>query len=115
MPLPSEFFTTTSIASLAVSTTMVVVAVRPLNQIFKLPKLGTAFFISLILAYLNVILKENAEPLDWLIAFFNGCLIFCTAVGMNEFAANGRSTKRKQAFPTEDKPKRRSLFQTWFD
>ena len=115
MALPSEFFTTTSIASLAVATTMVVVAVKPLNEIFKLPKKATAFAISIIIAYLNVVLKQNAEPLDWFIAFFNGCLIFCTAVGMNEFAANRSSTKRKQAFPTEDNTKRPSFFQTWFD
>ena len=98
--MPDEFFTTSSILSLAGASGIVLVTVNAFTKVSSINPLKLAFFTSLFIAFLGVgyselHLLENGGDikltqvfLEWMLAIFNGCLIFCTTLGMNEFASN---------------------------
>lgn len=49
-----------------------------------------SFGVALILAYLVAILAPTADWTKWILAFFNGFLVFASAVGINEGTSSGR-------------------------
>ncbi|OQY97283.1 MAG: hypothetical protein B6D41_03760 [Chloroflexi bacterium UTCFX4] len=59
---------------------------------FKPYEKWTAFAIALLLALVTAFLATDANNLKWLVAIFNGFLIFASAVGLNEMAARTRQT-----------------------
>lgn len=63
-----------------------------------------SFVLAMMLAYLVAILAPTADWTKWILAFFNGFLIFASAVGINEATNSGR---RVQAAGKQ-------LFQKWF-
>ena len=66
------------------ATAMVVVATIALKRVAKSPPVITAFIFSQILALLNVLVNPSWTWVDWTLFFFNGCLLYCTALGINE-------------------------------
>ena len=93
MELPKEFFTVTSISSLGVAASMINVTVNTLYKIFRLNPQKTAFVASFVVSLLNVATKKNPHWIEWILVFFNTCLIFCTTVGMNEFISMNRKER----------------------
>ena len=88
MPLQAnELFTPLTIASVG-SATVAVTAVTTVFKKFssKDPK-WAAFAASLVIAYGIVWFKAPRESFEWILAFFNACLLFCTALGLNETGA----------------------------
>ncbi len=71
---------------------------------FDLYRKWVSFGLAMLLAYLVAILAPTADWTKWILAFFNGFLIFASAVGINE-ATN--SDRRVQAAGKQ-------LFQKWF-
>jgi zinc transporter ZupT len=51
----------------------------------------------LLIAYLNVIIMQAPQWYDWLLAFVNGCLLFCSALGLNEIAVSSKKPEEKGA------------------
>lgn len=93
-PMPNELFSPLNIAALGVATAAVNVVTNTLHRLLNAPPKWTAFVAALVVSYLAVALKESAHWSEWVLGFFNACLLFCTAFGMNESAAALSSSER---------------------
>jgi prepilin signal peptidase PulO-like enzyme (type II secretory pathway) len=102
-----DFFTPTSIISTGVATLAVNVATNTLYKLLKLPATWTAFCAALIIAYVNVAMQDIPHWYDWVLGFFNACLLFCCALGVNEVGV-ARMNRPGAGFATV-KP----LIKTW--
>lgn len=80
-----EFFTLTSIGSAAIASAAVNIVTNTLYRLVKVNQKWTAFITGLFIAYLAVALKPSPHWAEWILAFLNGCLLFLTAMGMNDF------------------------------
>ena len=105
--LPNELFTTINIASVGVATAAITVVTNALFMLFKLPQKWTAFCTSLLIAYIIMFIKVDQHWYDWVMAFFNACLLFCSAFGINE-TINKTQSPGGLGFA-----KRAGLIQTW--
>jgi hypothetical protein len=56
---------------------------------FKPYKKWVSFALAIILSYLVAILAPNTDWSKWILAFFNGFLVFASAVGINQAASGG--------------------------
>ena len=81
---PDELFTPTNIASLAAASAAVTVVGNALYKVAGWDPRWTAFVAALAIAYLVLIMKANREWYEWVLAFFNACLLYCSALGINE-------------------------------
>jgi hypothetical protein len=104
---PNDFFTPAGIASLAVATAAVNASAIALYSIAKVPQKRTAFVSALVIAFVVVGMKTAPQWYDWPLAFFNACLLYCSALGLNETAA--RAGSRGQGFTAGNGP-----FTSWF-
>jgi Mn2+/Fe2+ NRAMP family transporter len=108
MPVsPNDYFTPAGIASLAVATAAVNAAAIALYSIAKIPQKRTAFVAALVIAFVVTGMKTAPQWYDWLLAFFNACLLYCSALGLNETAARARNPGR--GFAADG-----GLFRSWF-
>ena len=79
---PNEFFTLQALATFGGITFAVTVIVNTFRSLTtRDPKL-VAFLVSLALCF-AVAWSTLRQPLDYLIALLNGCLIYCTSMGLN--------------------------------
>lgn len=101
-------FTPTNIISVGVATLAVNVATNTLYAVIKLPPKLTAFVASLVIAYVVVAMVKTPAWYEWVLAFFNACLLFCSALGLNELGAKA-ATPRGRGFAA---PKQ--IIQSWF-
>jgi len=83
----SELFTPLNIATFGIAVAAVNSAANALRAMFGLDPRKTAFIASLVIAYLIVGMKPAPPWYEWILAFFNACLLFCSATGANETAA----------------------------
>lgn len=67
----------------------------------------TSLVIAMVLAYLAAFLAKDANAIKWLLAFFNGCLIFASAMGLNQLPRKNRPDEKNETAPA---PK---LFKSW--
>lgn len=91
MPVdPDQFFTPVNIVSAGVATLAVNVVTNSFYRLSKgrLPPTYTAFATALVVAYMVVGMQSAPEWYDWVLAFFNACLLFCSALGVNEVGVN---------------------------
>lgn len=88
-------FNPTNIISVGVATLAVNVATNTLYAVFKLPPKATAFVASLVIAYVVVAMVKTPEWYEWVLAFFNACLLFCSALGLNELGAKAATLPGK--------------------
>jgi hypothetical protein len=94
-----DFFTMTSISSLAVAASAVNVTANALYRFAKVDPKRSAFITGLLIGYLNVVVSRNFHWAEWLIAFINGCLLFCTAMGMNDLLEQPRPARTRKLLP----------------
>ncbi len=59
-----------------------------------------SFAIAMFLSYLVAYLAPGGEFTKWVLAFFNGFLVFASAVGINEGASKGTRLGRGRFFST---------------
>ncbi len=83
-PSPNELFTAVNITGVGIATAAVNVVTNALYKLAKLPPKWTAFIASLVIAYIVAFLHTAPAWYDWVLAFFNACLLFCSALGINE-------------------------------
>ena len=89
--MADSFFTWTSIGTVAVAATVVVVVTNTLRKALGLRAPLVPFVVSLLVAFAGAaVAKTLAEWPDYLIAFFNACLLFCTATGAQETIIEGK-------------------------
>lgn len=94
--LPGQFFTATNIGSVALATSAIIVVVNTLYSLFKLPQKWTAIVTALLISYLFVLFSEEPHWYDWLLAFLNGCLLFCSALGLNQIVVSSKKPEEKE-------------------
>jgi hypothetical protein len=104
----NNFFTLESLlsfqGSVAASLLVPNVLVQLIGDAFRPYRRLVAFGIALALAYLMAILASESHWTKWIIAFFNGFLIFASAVGINEEASRAGSPALS----------REGFFESWF-
>lgn len=103
MAAANELFTSTNIIGVGVATLAINTFTNTLYKLAKLQPKWTAFIASLIVAYIVVFISDNQQWYDWILAFFNACLLFCSAMGINElgasaFASSGQGFMRTEPF-----------------
>ena len=84
-----QLFTASNIISVGVATlgvNVVTNAVRKLSN-GSVSTNWTAFGAAMIIAYLVVAIQTSPQWYDWVLAFFNACLLFCSALGVQEVGA----------------------------
>lgn len=105
---PNTMFTSATIVSAGVATLAVTVVTTTLHKLAGLPPKWTAFATALVVAYVVVGMQTAPAWYDWVLAFFNACLLFCSATGVNEVGA-ATTTSAGQGFG-EGRP----LLVSWF-
>jgi hypothetical protein len=88
---PNDLFTATNIASVGMATAAVTVVANALYKLAKLPQRWTAFAAALAIAYMVVVMSHTPQWYDWVMAFFNACLLYCSALGVNELGTAATS------------------------
>jgi hypothetical protein len=78
-----------------------------LYTLFKLQQKWTAFAMAMIIAYLNVIFSSAPQCYEWVLAFVNACLLFCSALGLNEIVVSSKKV------PEKDLATPSGFFRTW--
>tara|TARA_Y100000780_G_scaffold230318_1_gene252160 strand:- start:977 stop:1306 length:330 start_codon:yes stop_codon:yes gene_type:complete len=81
--MTDTFFTPESIFSVASASVMILAVTTALDNFIGIKPKITAFFFSQIIALVNVIVSDNPTLINWFLIFFNGCLLYCTALGLN--------------------------------
>jgi hypothetical protein len=94
--LTTQPFTAVNIGSVTIATSAIIVVTNTLYTLFRLPVKWTAFAMAIIIAYLNVIFSQSPQWYDWLLAFVNACLLFCSALGLNEIVVKSDKTQTKE-------------------
>lgn len=79
-----EMFTTINIISVGGATLAVNVVTIAFDKLFSFIPKWTAFTAALVVAYLVVGMHTDPKWFEWVLAFFNACLLFCSALGINE-------------------------------
>jgi len=97
----SQMFTAVSTGSVAIATSAVIVVTNTLYTLFNLSRKWTAFSASLLVAYLNVVINPDALWYDWILAFINACLLFCSALGLNELVAVKQKSGQRAGLPAK--------------
>jgi hypothetical protein len=93
--LPDQFFTAVNIGSVTIATSAIIVVANTFYSLFRLPQKWTAIVMAMLIAYINVLFSEGAHWYDWLLAFLNGCLLFCSALGLNELVVSSKRPVEK--------------------
>jgi zinc transporter ZupT len=98
-PVTDQLFTSVNIASVGTATAAVTVLTNTLYKLAKLPQKWTAFVAALLIAYIVVSMSSNPQWYDWILAFFNACLLYCSALGINQMLApSGAGFAKPQSF-----------------
>jgi len=90
-PIEPAWFTATSIAGVGIASAAVTVATNALYKLAKLPQRWTAFVAALVIAYILVFMSSSPPWWNWVLAFFNACLLYCSALGINQIATDATS------------------------
>lgn len=77
---------------------------------FKRFEKWVSFGIAMFLALLTAFIASDTNMLKWVVAVFNGFLIFASAIGVNEMAAHGGQQNLGTLAPGA-KPR---FFHSWF-
>lgn len=94
--LPGQLFTAVNIGSVTIATSAIIVVTNTLYTLFRIQQKWTAFAMALIIAYLNVMFSDTPQWYDWVLAFVNACLLFCSALGLNEIVIKSGKAQTKE-------------------
>lgn len=97
--LPKEFFTAQSMLTLGTATAMTLVAAYTIQWTAGREIRWTPVFFAQIISYLGTYMTQG-QIIDYVVAFFNGCLIFCSAIGIGNIVSgvSKRSTGKISNF-----------------
>ena len=107
--LPGQLFTAVKIGSVTIATSAIIVVTNTLYTLFRLQQKWTAFIMALIIAYMIVIFSAAPQWYDWILAFVNACLLFCSALGLNEIVVSSKKTSGKEV------ASHAGFFKTWLN
>lgn len=122
MELPQTLFSPDSLLSFTGAVVAAVLVPNVLASIAKMPvellrfiSLLVAMAMAVLMAYLSTA-ATNPEWMKWVVAFFNGLLIYLSALGANETLSNAGKDEFKEMVhnAVSDKPLKRPFFASWF-
>jgi len=110
----NDFFDPKTLESLGGSSIAVLLVCNAAQNIFNFNPKWLALVISIIISY-TIALTTNGEhdAIKYLIAFFNGLLIWSTAVGGNTLSSGRGQTAADKANFTSQVGTKRTFFQKW--
>jgi hypothetical protein len=83
--LPKDFFAASTFGSLMGCVIVVWVVSNVLSGVFGIEPKFAGFAVSIVVAYVGLFLSDERKKVHYVIAFFNGCLIYATVVGGTSF------------------------------
>ena len=90
MTTPDTFFTWASLGTVTGAALVVVIVSNALRKAWRIRKPWLPFVVSLIVAFAGAAAAKTLGAwADYLVTFFNACLLFCTATGMHETVVAG--------------------------
>ena len=121
MDLPTTLFSTQSLLSLAGAVVATALVPNVLATVVKLSPRTLrliALAVAMILAFLMAYMDESAQWFKWIVAFFNGLLIYLSALGANETLSRGLEKTPPPTTFAETALDRdsgqRKFFRSWF-
>lgn len=109
--LPGEFFTVESMATLTGAILVTGVITNVLQKLTKWDPKWIGFVTAMIISIAYVFFSENAEAVNYFMAFINGFLIYASAVGGMQILG----TSIEQLDPTIHSRKHsRKFFNKWY-
>lgn len=110
----NEFFTADGLTSFGTASLAVVVVSNVLRRFIPFKAPWIPLVISMLVAIVNAKSTERlSSGVDYAIAFFNGCLLFCNATGMQEVATFAITPKELGGVKPHGKEKIK-WFSSWF-
>lgn len=122
MELPSSLFTTQTLFSFAGAVIATALVPNVIASVATLPPRTLrliALIVAMILAFLMAFMADGADWIKWVVAFFNGLLIYLSALGANETLSRGMG-RAPTPPPTiagtavGGGTEKRKFFDTWF-
>ena len=90
----SEFFTFSAMLALGSASVGALVVTNALRKVFGWNPILVCFLISLLICFIGAHqLGKLVQISEFLIAFINSCLLFCTTTGMQEFSGGATASK----------------------
>jgi hypothetical protein len=83
--IPQGFFTTSTFGTLMGCAMVVWFVSGVISGVFNIPPKIIGFLMSIVVAYVGLFLSEEREKVQYIIAFFNGCVIYTMVVGGTSF------------------------------
>jgi hypothetical protein len=83
----TDFITIESVTTLGVAAVGVTAVTNTLRKVFHCPPIQTAFGASLLISFLIIAAAKDREWYHWILGFVNACVLFCTAMGINDGGA----------------------------
>lgn len=106
-----EFFSWAGLGTLAGAVGAVVVVANTFRKLLNIDSLWVPLAVSALVVFAVAATQDQLNSLaDYVIGFFNSCLLFCTALGLNDTVVAGGI---KPATDTELPSRRVRLRQTW--
>lgn len=85
--VPQDYYTWTSLGTLAVASGAVVVVANTARKLLKVDSPWVAFIFSVLLTFYGAYRSGALNAADgFVLAFLNSCLLFCAAAGVNQTA-----------------------------
>lgn len=112
-----ELFTFQSFGTIAGASAAVIAVSNTFRVLFRTDSPIPAFLASGIVAFLGAYIAEAfSNPAEWALIFLNACLLFCSALGMQETIVNVSERKQVGTIKAHGKPqeKRVKWLSSWF-
>lgn len=91
-----SFFTVKSLLTLGGASLAVVAVGKTIRTLLGWQSPWPAFIVSVAVCFIGAYSsKALNEPLDYLVSTLNSCLLFCTALGMNETTATRKRLRSR--------------------
>ena len=115
----TEFVSTQTIVTMGAAAFAVTAMSNTLRRVFKVAPIKTTFYASLTVAFLRVAVLSPKDIVEWLLAFINACILFCTAIGINDCGGQVerqiRRTRKGMFPPSQDTSTQDGMFfAPWF-
>jgi hypothetical protein len=111
--IAQTFFTSQSLLTLGGAALGVVVVSKTIRTLSKWDSPWPAF-VSLAVCFTGAYsIKALSQPVNYPVSALNACLLFCTALGMNEAAGTGRGRRLRSRNATAQTEKDFSWWSSW--
>ena len=114
--LPSEFFSSESILTLAGATLLTTVITNSCQHAFNWNPKWLGLVVGMIIAIVGVAFTESPSPVNFVMGFFNGFLVYANATGIMQMAgksATDRSQNNNEGLESFG-PLKRRFSQKWY-